>query len=143
MSYLLDTCVRSEYLKHIPHAGVLRWRDAQPESALFISALNLAEIEKGIYKMVIQPAQASLHASLTLWLGKVTARFAQRVLPVDAAVWRAWAQQSAAARLQGQTLPPMDGLTMATAQSRGLSLVLGNTAVFVRYLQVLNPRALA
>lgn len=110
---------------------------------MFISALNLAEIEKGTYKMTSPPAQASRHASLTLWLGKVTARLAQRTLPVNAAVWRTWAQQSAVSQRQGQTLPPKDSLTMATAQSRGLTLVIRNTAVFVRYLQVLNPRALA
>ena len=142
MSYLLDTCVLSEYVKRTPHAGLMCWLDAQPESALFISAISLAELEKGIFKLASQPAQASRHATLTLWLGKVTARFVQRTLPVDAAVWRAWAQQSAAAELQGQSLPPMDGLIMATAQSQGLSLVTRNTADFVHYPQVLNPWAL-
>ena len=142
MSFLLDTCVLSEYVKRTPHAGVMRWLDAQPESALFISAISLAELEKGIFKLASQPTQASRHATLTLWLGKVTARFAQRTLPVDAAVWRAWAQQSAAAELQGQPLSPMDGLIMATAQSQGLSLVTRNTADFVRFPQVVNPWAL-
>jgi hypothetical protein len=144
VSYLLDTCVLSEYVKRTPHAGVMRWLDAQPESALFISAISLAELEKGIFKLAsqpIQPIQANRHATLTLWLGKVTARFAQRTLPVDAAVWRAWSQQSAAAELQGQPLPPMDGLIMATAQSQGLSLVTRNTADFVRFPQVVNPWA--
>ena len=62
MNALLDTCVLSEYVKRSPDAGVIAWLDAQPEEGLFISALSLAEIEKGIprsAKAKIPPVAAS------------------------------------------------------------------------------------
>ena len=144
MNALLDTCVLSEYAKRAPHAGVIAWLDMQPESGLFISSLSLAEIEKGILKLAAinassDASNAKRAEHLTLWLGKLTERFADRTLPVDAAVWRVWAQQAALAELQGQTIAPMDGLLMATAQCHGLTVVTRNVADFARYPQVFNP----
>ncbi|MDP3796299.1 MAG: type II toxin-antitoxin system VapC family toxin [Polaromonas sp.] len=120
----------------------------QPESGLFISSLSLAEIEKGILKLAGTNASSGASNArraehLTVWLGKLTERFADRTLPVDAAVWRVWAQQAALAELQGQTIAPMDGLLMATAQCHGLTVVTRNVADFARYPQVFNPWELA
>ena len=143
MNALLDTCVLSEYAKRAPHAAVITWLDEQTESGLFISALSLAEIEKGILKLAATAVHAKRADKLTFWLGKLTERFAARTLPVDAAVWRVWAQQAAQAELEGQAIAPMDGLLMATAQCHGLTVVTRNVADFVRYPQVFNPWALA
>lgn len=141
MNALLDTCVLSEYVKRSPHAGVIAWLDAQPEASLFISALSLAEIEKDIFKVAAgNPARAE---RLTLWLGKLTQRFAGRILPVDAAVWRVWAQQAAQADLKRQPISPLDGLLMATAQCHGLIVVTRNVGDFSRDPQVFNPWKLA
>jgi len=139
---LLDTCVLSEYAKRDPHAGVIAWLDAQTESGLFVSALSLAEIEKGIFKLAARDGAARA-AHLTEWLGKLGDRFAARILRVDAAVWRVWAQQSAQAELEGQPISPLDGLLMATAQCHGLTVVTRNVADFARYPQVFNPWELA
>lgn len=141
MNALLDTCVLSEYAKRNPHAGVIAWLDAQPEAGLFISSLSLAEIEKDILKLAdSNPVRAE---RLTLWLAKLTQRFAERTLPVDAAVWRVWAQQAAQAELKRQPIDPMDGLLMATAQCHGLTIVTRNAADFAGDPQVFNPWKLA
>lgn len=143
MNALLDTCVLSEYAKRTPHPGVINWLDAQTESGLFISALSLAEIEKGIFKLAAAAGDPKRADKLTVWLGTLTERFAARTLPVDAAVWRVWAQQAAQAELEGQAIAPMDGLLMATAQCHGLTVVTRNVADFARYPQVFNPWELA
>ena len=143
MNALLDTCVLSEYAKRAPHAAVITWLDEQTESGLFISALSLAEIEKGILKLAATAVHAKRADKLTFWLGKLTERFAARTLPIDAAVWRVWAQQAAQAELDGQAIAPMDGLLMASAQCHGLTVVTRNVADFVRYPHVFNPWALA
>ena len=143
MNALLDTCVLSEYAKRAPHAAVITWLDEQTESGLFISALSLAEIEKGILKLAATAVHAKRADKLTIWLGKLTERFAARTLPIDAAVWRVWAQQAAQAELDGQAIAPMDGLLMASAQCHGLTVVTRNVADFVRYPHVFNPWALA
>ena len=51
MSWLLDTCVLSEYAKKAPAPQVIAWLDEQDEESLFISVISLGEIEKGILKL--------------------------------------------------------------------------------------------
>lgn len=141
MNVLLDTCVLAEYAKRTPDAGVLAWLDAQPETNLFISSLSLAEIEKDILKLAAcNPERAE---RLTLWLARLTQRFAGRTLPVDAAVWRVWAQQVAQADLKRQPISPMDGLLLATAHCHGLTVVTRHVGDFSRDPQVFNPWKMA
>lgn len=140
MSWLLDTCALSEYAKKAPASKVIDWLDEQDEASLFISVITLGEIEKGILKL----RASDLHRSqkLTAWLGKVEQRFAERILPLDAAALHVWAQIAAQSELTGQPLPIMDGLLMATAQCHGLTVVTRNIQDFAPYPQVFNPWAL-
>ncbi|SMG64418.1 [similarity to] plasmid stability-like protein [methanotrophic bacterial endosymbiont of Bathymodiolus sp.] len=50
MNYLIDTCVISEFVKRKPNEYVRNWFNQQLEKQLFISAISIAEIKKGIYK---------------------------------------------------------------------------------------------
>lgn len=140
MSWLLDTCALSEYVRKAPAPEVIRWLDEQDEASLFISVISLGEIEKGILKLRASDPRRS--QKLTAWLGKVEQRFAGRILPLDAAALHVWAQIAATAELAGQPLPVMDGLLMATAQCHGLTIVTRNVQDFTLYPQVFNPWAL-
>ena len=140
MSWLLDTCALSEYVRKTPAPEVIRWLDEQDESSLFISVISLGEIEKGILKLRASDPRRS--QKLTAWLGKVEQRFAGRTLALDAAALHVWAQIAATAELAGQPLPVMDGLIMATAQCHGLTIVTRNVQDFTLYPQVFNPWAL-
>ena len=140
MSWLLDTCILSEYAKKTPATKVIGWLDEQDEASLFISVISLGEIEKGILKLRASDARRS--QKLTAWLGKVEQRFAGRILPLDAATLHIWAQIAAHTELAGYPLPVMDGLLMATAQSHGLTVVTRNAQDFAFYPQVFNPWAL-
>ena len=137
MSWLLDTCVLSEYAKKSPAPEVIAWLDEQDEASLFISVISLGEIEKGILKLRSSDPHRS--QKLTAWLGKVEQRFAGRILPLDAAALHVWAQLAAHAELAGQPVPVMDGLLMATAQCHGLTVVTRNVQDFAPYPQVFNP----
>ena len=140
MSWLLDTCALSEYVRKAPAPEVIRWLDEQDESSLFISVISLGEIEKGILKL--RQTDATRSQKLTAWLGMVEQRFAGRILPLDTAALHVWAQIAATAELAGQPLPVMDGLIMATAQCHGLTVVTRNVQDFTLYPQVFNPWAL-
>lgn len=140
MSWLLDTCALSEYVRKTPAPAVIRWLDEQDESSLFISVISLGEIEKGILKLRASDPRRS--QKLTAWLGKVEQRFSERILPLDTAALHVWAQIAATAELAGQPLPVMDGLLMATAQCHGLTVVTRNVQDFTLYPQVFNPWAL-
>ena len=137
MSWLLDTCALSEYVKKSPAPKVIAWLDEQDEASLFISVISLGEIEKGILKLRASDPRRS--QKLTSWLGKIEQRFAGRILPLDAATLHAWAPLAARAELAGQRLPVMDGLIMATAQCHGLIVVTRNIADFRFYPQVFDP----
>lgn len=140
MSWLLDTCVLSEYVKKAPAPPVIAWLDEQDEASLFISVIALGEIEKGILKLrAVDPRRSQ---KLTAWLGKLEQRFAGRILPLDGAALHAWAQFAAQAELAGRPQPVMDGLVMATAQCHGLTVVTRNVQDFNLFPQVFNPWAL-
>ncbi len=140
MSWLLDTCALSEYVRKAPAPEVIRWLDEQDEASLFISVISLGEIEKGILKL--RASDPRRNQKLTAWLGEVEQRFAGRILPLDTAALHVWAQIAATAELAGQPLPVMDGLIMATAQCHGLTVVTRNVQDFTLYPQVFNPWAL-
>lgn len=137
MSWLLDTCVLSEYVRKAPAPAVIQWLDEQDETSLFLSVISLGEIEKGILKLRASDPRRS--QKFTAWLGKIEQRFAGRILPLEAATLHAWAQLAARAELSGQRLPVMDGLIMATAQCHGLTVVTRNTTDFRFYPQVFDP----
>lgn len=140
MSWLLDTCALSEYVKKTPAPEVIAWLDEQDESSLFISVISLGEIEKGILQLRATDPRRS--QKLTAWLGKLEQRFAGRILALDTATLYTWAQFAAQADLAGRPLPVMDGLIMATAQCHGLTVVTRNVQDFGLLPQVFNPWAL-
>jgi len=137
MSWLVDTCVLSEYAKKSPAQEVIAWLDEQDETSLFISVISLGEIEKGILKLRSSDPRRS--QKLTAWLSKVEQRFAGRILPLDATALHVWAQIVAHAESLGQPLPVMDSLIMSTAQSHGLTVVTRNVQDFALYPRVFNP----
>ncbi len=81
MSYLLDTCVLSEYVKKKPNETVIQWLDEQEEASLFISLLSIGEIKKGIIK--IEKKQPQRYQKLNRWLQKVESRFLGRIIDLD------------------------------------------------------------
>ncbi len=136
MSWLLDTCVLSEYARKAPSAKVISWLDKQLEDDLFISVISQGEIKKGILKL---PDNEPRRQKLFTWLAKIEQRFAGRILPLDGATFHVWAQIAAHAELTGQPLPVMDGLLMASAQCHGLTVVTRNVQDFSVYPHLFNP----
>jgi len=122
MSYLIDTCVISEFVKKKPNILVRNWFNHQQQSQLLISAISIAEIKKGIYK--IKPAQPERALKLQNWLDMLELSFSQRVLPINADVLEQWAQLSASMERQGNTLPVMDSLIAATAYHYELTVAM-------------------
>jgi toxin FitB len=79
--FMLDTNVISELRQGKPAQSheVRAWAAAQPSSRLFLSAITLLELEKGIQALERRtPSQGS---ALRLWLTGVSAAFAGRILP--------------------------------------------------------------
>jgi predicted nucleic acid-binding protein len=131
--YLLDTNVVSETRKRRADPNVVAFLNATNAQRLFISVLTIGELRKGIAaKRAMDPTGA---AQLAEWADVIETTFADRVLPVDAAVARCWGQLSS-----GRVLPVIDALLAATALIHGLTLVTRDVRdVAQTGTEVLNP----
>jgi hypothetical protein len=137
--YLLDTCVVSEARRHTPQA--VTWiRSAQPDT-LFISAITVGEIMKGI--MMKMRIDAPAAAPLVRWLDELRFVYASRILTVDDAVATTWGRMGG--RMMGQkTRPVVDALIAATARVNNKVLVTRNVRDFADMgVEIIDPWALA
>jgi predicted nucleic acid-binding protein len=133
--YLVDTCVVSEARRRTPQA--VAWLRAARSETLFLSAITIGEITKGIMmKLRTDPAAAT---SLLRWLDELRFVYSARILPVDDAVATTWGQLMAQ-----RTRPVADALIAATARVNNKVLVTRNVADFADSgVPVLDPWALA
>jgi hypothetical protein len=135
--YLLDTCVLSEAVKPLPHAGVVQWLDEQDEDRLYLSVLTIGELEKGISKL----ADSRRVSKLRSWVeNDLRVRFRNRLLPVDLEVAVAWGRLQGTSEKVGLPLPAIDSLIAATALAHHLVVVTRNDLDLERcQVQVFNP----
>jgi predicted nucleic acid-binding protein len=124
--FLLDTNIVSELMKARPNKHVVAWIESTPESLLYLSALTIGEVRKGIDML---HGDDPRRPALQSWLNRdVRIRFAGRILSLDDAVAERWGQLEAAARKHKVTLPTVDAQMAATALHYNLTFVTRNTA---------------
>jgi predicted nucleic acid-binding protein len=120
VAWLLDTNVLSETRKKKADQGVIAFLQAADSSGLYLSVLTIGELRKGIAaKKRTDPAAAK---SLSDWVEGLEFGFANRILPIDAAIARLWGDWSG-----DRPRPVIDTLLAATAVHHGLTLVTCNT----------------
>ncbi|MEW6754441.1 MAG: type II toxin-antitoxin system VapC family toxin [Candidatus Latescibacterota bacterium] len=123
MSYLLDTCVVSEFARPAPDQRVLQWVGAQAEEELFVSSVVLGELAKGIARLEDGPRRRRLAA----WLhSDLRARFGDRVLGVSAEVALKWGELTGEAIRRGVAIGMADGLIGATGIVHSMTVVTRN-----------------
>jgi predicted nucleic acid-binding protein len=126
VSYLVDTNVISELRKgRRADPGVASWFAGLADEEVFLSALTLGEIRRGIESIRRRDPKAA--AALDSWLGRVSEVHRERVLPVDRAIAEEWGRMNVP-----DPLPVVDGLLAATARVSGLTLATRNIADIVR-----------
>ena len=137
MSFLLDTCVLSEFVKPRPNVGVCDWVAAQNEHQLFLSVITVGELQKGISKLPVGRRRTDLQQ----WLEcELLIRFQGRILDIDTAVAGTWGMLLGEAEGRGRPLPVIDVLMAATAQVHGCSVVTRNESDFEPTgIAVVNP----
>ncbi len=120
MSYLVDTNVISELRKgRRCNPGVASWFAEVASEEIYLSALTLGEIRKGIenIRRRDEPAAEALEG----WFQELEASHSDHVLPLDQAIAEQWGRFNVPA-----SLPVIDSLLAATASVNGLTLVTRN-----------------
>jgi len=133
---LLDTCALSELRLPKPDPGVARAIRDLDSDDLFVSAISIGEIVKGV--ALLQDGHKK--RQLQTWLQTLERHYGDRLLPIDLETCRMWGDLTAAAQKAGRTIPASDGLIAATALRHGLYIVTRNTADFEPTgVPLLNP----
>ena len=136
MKYLLDTNVISELRRPLPSENVVHWFADQEISRVFLSAVTVGEITRGIERLPTGRGKAHLGA----WLEELRMKFAGRILPVTDQTFSLWGTMYAQAERKGLTRPILDLLLEATALEHDLILVTRNVKNFHGSpVTVLNP----
>jgi predicted nucleic acid-binding protein len=119
--YLLDTNVLSETRRPRGDEGVKAWISSIPADDLYLSALVIGEVRRGIERLKRRdPDQAMVYET---WLDTVLLDYTDRILPVDAEIADEWGRMSVP-----DPVPIVDGLMAATAKVRGMTFVTRNIA---------------
>ncbi|MGE8355090.1 MAG: type II toxin-antitoxin system VapC family toxin [Microvirgula sp.] len=130
--YLLDTNIISELRRPRPHGAVLAWLESVPDSALYLSAVTLGEIQAGVELTREQdPAKAG---EIEQWLALVAASY--NILPMDAGAFRQWARLM---HRRSDTLYE-DAMIATTARQHALTVVTRNVSDFLHFgVSLFNP----
>ncbi|MBK7708675.1 MAG: type II toxin-antitoxin system VapC family toxin [Acidobacteria bacterium] len=136
MKYLLDTCAISEPRKPSPNQGFIEWLEDQIEDRLYLSALTIGEIRRGIYRL--EPSRR--RTELEEWLELLRKRFSGRVLPITETTFLFWGKMYGEFERTGVVRPAFDSLLEALALEHDLVIVTRNVRNFEKSnAGVLNP----
>lgn len=125
--FVLDTNVASELMRPTPTSAVTDWiadRDAQE---MYLTAVNEAELRRGVEIMSVGKRRSTLEAAMALWLDL---GFNGRILPFDSAATGAYAKIAAVRRASGHPIGEADCQIAAICRLRSAVLVTRNVRDF-------------
>jgi toxin FitB len=135
--YLLDTNILSNVTKPEPSESLLAWMSEQIDTDLFISALTIGEIRRGILDMPAGRKRDQLEAWFTGPEGP-QALFAGRVLAFDEGAALIWARLTADGKTVGRPRSALDAIIAAIAEANDCVVVTDNERDF-EGVEVFNP----
>ena len=121
--FLLDTVVLSELRKRDRSPNVVRWLTGKAADDIFLSAVTIGEIERGIVRQ--RGKDPAFAEALESWLDRTIQIYGDRILPADTRIARRWGNLSARIGNDGADL-----LIAATALEHGLTVVTRNVRHF-------------
>ena len=135
--YLLDTNIISNVTRRDPSAALTAWMAEQPDEELFISALTIGEIRRGL----LEKPKGKKRALLETWFNGPEgpqALFTSRVLPFDERASLVWARLMADGTAAGRPRSALDMIIAAIAEANDCIVVTDNEKDFAG-LKILNP----
>ena len=127
MNFLVDTCVISEVISRRPNDRVVKWIDSIDPDSVFLSALTLGEIRRGIE----QAKDLKRKSQLDNWLkSELLVRFHNQIVAIDTEVVLVWGELTGRLAVNGTPMPAVDSLIAATAIHYDFMLVTRNVSDF-------------
>lgn len=130
--YLLDTNIISKFApgKTQPSTAIRRWFHEQGlADRLFLSAMTIAEIEKGM-RSLHRRGGVERARKLSAWLEDLTINFDDRILPMDIVVARIAGALDDVASSKGFNPGLADTIIAATAKAYDLKVITANLKHF-------------
>lgn len=137
MRHLLDTNVVSELISSRPEERVVRWIDNLDPNSIYLSALTVGEIRKGVEKLPDSRRRDNIHR----WLSEdLLLRFEGRILSLGTDVALTWGALTGRLEKSGRTVPAIDSVIAASALHHNLILATRNENDF-QYagVDIFNP----
>ena len=129
--YLVDTSILSAFapgrIDTLPDASAEWFRENGDQ--LYISSMSVAEIEKGIAKL-LRTGSAKRAADLAAWLDAIEAGYAEHVLPFDRQVARLAGRMDDSVTAKGRSPGLADIIIAATAKAHDLTILTANERHF-------------
>ncbi len=136
--YLLDTNIISAATRVAPPAALIAWLDRQADADLFIAALTVAEIKRGILEL--EPGRR--RRALEAWFAGPEgpqALFRGRVLSFDERAAAEWARLMAAGKAVGRPRSALDMIIASTAVIHDCIVATLNERHFEGAVEFINP----
>jgi len=136
VKYLIDTCVISELVKLTPKRKVVNWLNELPSEALFLCAITIGEVKKGLTKL----PDSKKKERLALWLNTLLIEYKERIFFIDWMACENWGVLQGNAEKAGTPMSTIDSLIAATAYTHNLTLVTRNENDFApSNIPIVNP----
>jgi len=135
--YLLDTNIVSEVVKPAPSATLIAWMEDQADETLFISALTIAEVHRGILEKPSGKRRRDLEAWFAGPEGPISL-FAGRILPFDEKAAMVWSRLMAEGTQRGRPRSALDMIIAAIGEANDCVVVTANEKDFAG-LPIINP----
>jgi toxin FitB len=134
---ILDTNVISEPFKPAPNLAVMAWLDAQEPETLFITAISLAEMLAGVYKLPEGRRRAELSHLVE---NQTRSVFERRILDFEMQAVEAFGPVHASAYAAGNPIAFADCAIAAIASAHGFILATRNVRDFKGTgVKIVNP----
>lgn len=135
--YLLDTNIISAATKPEPPPSLAAWMAEQADADLFIAALTIAELWRG----VLEKPAGKRRRELERWFASPEGPqvlFAGRVLPFDEGAALIWARLMADGTAKGRPRSALDMIIAAVAEANDCIVVTDNERDF-EGMKIINP----
>ena len=111
-------------MKSSPDQNVLEWLSSVDEDSLYISAVTIGELRKGISLL----GDTKRAAQLSRLLDLIESEYSDRILSYNISVAEIWGETVADAERLGFSRPVLDSLIAATAKTDNMVLVTRNVS---------------